>query len=46
MSEIKVMVITGVGKAFVAGADIAEMVNKNQEEGTAFSNLDKIFFVL
>jgi len=35
--EIKVMVITGSGKAFVAGADIAEMVNKNQEEGSAFS---------
>lgn len=35
--DIKVMVITGEGKAFVAGADIAEMVNKNQEEGQAFS---------
>ncbi|MCB0807525.1 MAG: enoyl-CoA hydratase/isomerase family protein [Bacteroidales bacterium] len=35
--EIKVMVITGSGKAFVAGADIAEMVNKNQEEGSDFS---------
>jgi len=28
--DVKVMVITGEGKAFVAGADIAEMVNKNQ----------------
>ncbi len=44
MSEIKVMVITGVGKAFVAGADIAEMVNKNQEEGTAFSKLGQNIF--
>ncbi len=35
--EVKVMVITGSGKAFVAGADIAEMVNKNSEEGSAFS---------
>ena len=35
--NVKVMVITGSGKAFVAGADIAEMVNKNEEEGTAFS---------
>jgi len=35
--DVKVMVITGSGKAFVAGADIAEMVNKNEEEGTAFS---------
>lgn len=35
--KIKVMVLTGEGKAFVAGADIAEMVNKNQSEGQAFS---------
>lgn len=35
--NVKVMVITGSGKAFVAGADIAEMVNKNQDEGSAFS---------
>jgi enoyl-CoA hydratase len=37
--DIKVMVITGSGKAFVAGADIAEMVNKSAEEGTAFSKV-------
>ncbi|MCD4746000.1 MAG: enoyl-CoA hydratase/isomerase family protein [Bacteroidales bacterium] len=36
-SEIKVMIITGEGKAFVAGADIAEMVDMNPEQGTAFS---------
>lgn len=35
--EVRVMVITGSGKAFVAGADIAEMVNKNPEEGSEFS---------
>jgi enoyl-CoA hydratase len=35
--ELRVMIITGTGKAFVAGADIAEMVDKNQEEGSAFS---------
>lgn len=35
--EVRVLVITGSGKAFVAGADIAEMVNKNEEEGSAFS---------
>ena len=35
--NVKVMVITGSGKAFAAGADIAEMVNKNEAEGTAFS---------
>jgi len=42
--EVKVMVITGDGKAFVAGADIAEMVNKNQEEGETFSRLGQNTF--
>ena len=42
--EVKIMVITGEGKAFVAGADIAEMVNKNREEGTAFSKLGQNTF--
>lgn len=37
MPDVKAMIITGEGKAFVAGADIAEMVNKNEEEGSAFS---------
>ncbi len=36
--NIRVMLITGEGKAFVAGADIAEMVDKNQDEGTAFGS--------
>jgi enoyl-CoA hydratase len=35
--SVKVLIITGEGKAFVAGADIAEMVDKNSSEGTAFS---------
>jgi enoyl-CoA hydratase len=35
--EIRVMVITGEGKAFVAGADIAEMSGKSQSEGYEFS---------
>ena len=35
--EVKVMVITGSGKAFVAGADIAEMVNMDPQQGSAFS---------
>lgn len=35
--DIRVMVITGEGKAFVAGADIAEMVDMNEAEGTEFS---------
>ena len=36
--QIKVLIITGEGKAFVAGADIAEMVNQNQQEGSDFSH--------
>lgn len=35
--EVRVMVVTGSGKAFVAGADIAEMVNKDSKEGSDFS---------
>lgn len=35
--DVKVMVITGEGKAFVAGADIAEMVDMNSAEATEFS---------
>lgn len=35
--SVKVIVLTGEGKAFVAGADIAEMVDKNSSEGTRFS---------
>jgi len=34
---VRVIVLTGEGKAFVAGADIAEMVDKNSSEGTQFS---------
>ncbi len=35
--DVRVMVITGSGKAFVAGADIAEMVSMDQQQGSAFS---------
>ena len=35
--DVKVLVITGEGKSFVAGADIAEMVHMNPDEGYAFS---------
>jgi enoyl-CoA hydratase len=42
--EIKVLIITGEGKAFVAGADIAEMVNKNQAEGSEFSRIGQNTF--
>lgn len=42
--DIRVMIITGEGKAFVAGADIAEMVDKTPEEGSAFSRLGQNTF--
>jgi len=42
--DVRVMIITGEGKAFVAGADIAEMVDKTQEEGSAFSRLGQNTF--
>jgi enoyl-CoA hydratase len=42
--QVKVMVITGEGKAFVAGADIAEMVNMNQKEGHDFSRIGQQLF--
>jgi len=42
--SIKALVITGEGKAFVAGADIAEMVDKTSEEGSAFSVLGQHTF--
>lgn len=35
--EAMVMVITGEGKAFAAGADIAEMVDKDPEQARGFS---------
>ncbi len=34
--EIRVVVITGAGRSFVAGADISEMLEMNQEEGELF----------
>ena len=42
--DVKAMIITGDGKAFVAGADIAEMVDKNPDEGSAFSRLGQNTF--
>ena len=35
--ELTAVVITGAGKAFIAGADIAEMVNKTPAEAEEFS---------
>jgi enoyl-CoA hydratase len=42
--DIKVMIITGEGKAFVAGADIAEMAGMNSEEGYRFSTTGQRIF--
>lgn len=42
--EIRALIITGEGKAFVAGADIAEMVGKSPEEARAFSAVGQKVF--
>jgi len=42
--DIKVMIITGEGKAFVAGADIAEMVDMSPEQGSNFSRIGQNTF--
>jgi enoyl-CoA hydratase len=44
-TDIRVVIITGQGKAFVAGADIAEMVNKNSEQGYEFGKLGQKTFL-
>jgi enoyl-CoA hydratase len=43
-ADIKAVVVTGDGKAFVAGADIAEMVAKTPDEARAFSRLGQRTF--
>lgn len=47
-SEIRSLVITGSGeKAFVAGADIKELAELNEEQGKAFAKIgQKVFFAL
>jgi len=35
--DVKVMIVTGEGKAFAAGADIAEMVDRDPQWGSEFS---------
>jgi enoyl-CoA hydratase len=42
--QIKVLVITGEGKSFVAGADISEMVNMNVNTACCFSKLGQNTF--
>jgi enoyl-CoA hydratase len=41
---IKVLVITGTGKSFVAGADISELVGMNYEKACCFSKLGQNTF--
>ena len=36
-NDVNVMIVTGEGKAFAAGADIAEMVDMTREQGSEFS---------
>ena len=43
-TETKALVITGEGKAFVAGADISEMVNMSTSEGEVFSRTGQEVF--
>lgn len=42
--DAHVMIVTGEGKAFVAGADIAEMVNMTPGQGSDFSRLGQNTF--
>lgn len=43
-TDIKVVILTGEGKAFAAGADIAEMVSKTQADARAFSKVGQRTF--
>jgi enoyl-CoA hydratase len=42
--DIKVLIITGDGKAFAAGADIAEMAGKTQDQAVQFSKMGQKTF--
>ncbi|EKO76636.1 MULTISPECIES: enoyl-CoA hydratase-related protein [unclassified Leptospira] len=42
--KIRVLIVTGEGKAFVAGADIAEMKDLNVSQGEEFSKLGNAVF--
>jgi enoyl-CoA hydratase len=42
--ELRALIITGEGKAFAAGADIAEMVHMDKDAGTAFSGIGQDVF--
>ncbi len=42
--EVLVIIVTGAGRAFVAGADIGEMSEMNMVEGRAFGNIGQQLF--
>ena len=42
--EVRVIIITGAGRAFVAGADVAEMADLTMVEGRAFGNIGQALF--
>ncbi len=44
--DLSVLMITGAGKSFVAGADVKEMINFNREQATAFSKKGQRVFSL
>ncbi len=44
--ELSVLIITGAGKSFIAGADIKEMVDFNQKQAEAFSKKGQKVFSL
>ena len=44
--KIKVIIITGEGKAFVAGADIAQMKDMNETQAKEFSKFGQSIFAL
>jgi enoyl-CoA hydratase len=43
-NDVKAVIITGEGKAFVAGADISEMCDKTQKQGYEFSLFGQSIF--
>ena len=43
-NDVKILIFTGEGKAFVAGADISEMAGKSEKEAEAFSILGQTTF--